>query len=81
MDQLYTRWSSFIQQDAKRGDFNGKEGKWTAYVATAVDEYSEGGSDQSLFTVSEEQTTAENCCIHRDYRRRRRRRKKKLQTT
>ena len=55
MDQLYTtRWTSCIQQDAKIGDYNGREGKWTAYVATAVDEYSAGGSDQSLFSVSEE---------------------------
>jgi len=26
------------------------EGKWTSYVAIAVDEYGEGGSDQSFFS-------------------------------
>jgi len=38
-----------------------REEKWTSYVATAVNEYregavakGEGGSDQSLFLVSEE---------------------------
>ena len=43
-----------------------REGKWSAYVATAVDGYSEGGSDQSLFPVSEKLATTENCCIRRD---------------
>jgi len=43
-----------IRQDAKRGDYNAREGKWTLCVATAVDEYGEVGSDHSFFPVSEE---------------------------
>jgi ribonuclease HI len=31
-----------------------RKGKWTLYVATAVDEYKEGDSDQSFFPISEE---------------------------
>jgi len=31
-----------------------REGKWASYVATAVDEYGEGDSDQSFLPVSEE---------------------------
>jgi len=30
-----------------------REGKWTSYVATALDEYGEGGGDQSFFPISE----------------------------
>jgi len=46
--------TSCIQQNTKRGVYNAREGKWTSYVATAVDKYREGGSDQSFFPVSEE---------------------------
>jgi len=37
-----------------RVDYNEREVKWTSRVATAVDEYGEGGSEQSFFPVSEE---------------------------
>jgi len=30
------------------------EGKWTSYVAMAVNKYGEGSSDQSFFSISEE---------------------------
>ena len=36
-------------------------------MATAVDEYEEGGSNQSFFPISEEQATTENSCIPRVY--------------
>jgi len=31
-----------------------REGKWISYVAMAVDDYGEWGSDQSFFPISEE---------------------------
>ena len=38
------------QPDSKPlSDYNVTEGKWTSYVATAVDEHGEGSSDQSFF--------------------------------
>jgi len=42
------------RQDAKKGDYNAREAKWTSYVTTAVDEYGERGSVQSFLPVSEE---------------------------
>jgi hypothetical protein len=39
----------------------------TSDVATAVDEREEGGTDQSFFSGSEEQTKAENSYIPRVY--------------
>jgi hypothetical protein len=36
-------------------------------VATAMDEYGEGGDEQSFFPISEEKTTTENCHIPRVY--------------
>ena len=58
MDQLYTT-------RCQRGDYNTREGKWITNVVTAVDKYSEGGSDQSFYPVSEEQAMTENCYIPR----------------
>jgi hypothetical protein len=43
-----------IRRDAKRGDYNARGGKWFSCVAVAVEDYGEGGSDQSFFPVSEE---------------------------
>jgi hypothetical protein len=44
-----------------------REGKCPSYVAMAVDEYGEGGSDQSFFPISEKQATTENSYIPRVY--------------
>jgi hypothetical protein len=43
------------------------EGKLTLYLATAVDEYKEGGSNQRFFPKSEEQIRQGNSYISRAY--------------
>jgi hypothetical protein len=42
-----------------------RKGKWTSYVATAVDEHGAGSSDHSFLPVSVEQTATGNCYIPR----------------
>jgi len=37
-NHLIELWTSCTRQDAKKGDYNMREGKWTSYVAMAVDE-------------------------------------------
>ena len=37
-NHLIELWTSCTRQDARRGDYNTREGKWTSYVAMAVDE-------------------------------------------
>jgi hypothetical protein len=44
-----------------------REGKWTSYVATAVNKYGEGAVTKAFFTVSEEYATTENSYIPRVY--------------
>jgi hypothetical protein len=44
-----------------------RKGKWTSYVATAVDAHGEGSSDQSFLPVNEEQTATENSYIPRGH--------------
>jgi hypothetical protein len=46
------RLTGCTRHNTKRGDYNAREGKWTSYVAKAVDKYEEGDSDQSFFPPS-----------------------------
>jgi hypothetical protein len=57
------KWTSVIQQNTKRDDYNVGKGKQTSYMATAVDKLREGSSDQSFLPVDEKQTATESSYI------------------